>query len=68
MTLAMVKVLPEPVTPRRTWSFSPASRPETSSRDGAGLVALGLVGGGELEVHLYRIKVGIESRDRRMNG
>ncbi len=26
--------------------------------DGAGLVALGLVGGGELEVHLYRIKAG----------
>ena len=31
MILAMVKVLPEPVTPRRTWSFSPALRPETSS-------------------------------------
>jgi hypothetical protein len=26
--------------------------------DGSGLVALGLVGGGELEVHLCRIKAG----------
>jgi hypothetical protein len=26
--------------------------------DGAGLVALGLVGSGELKVHLYRIKAG----------
>ena len=30
MTLAMVKVLPEPVTPRRTWCFSPALRPSVS--------------------------------------
>ena len=30
MTLAMVKVLPEPVTPSRTWCFSPAKTPRTS--------------------------------------
>jgi hypothetical protein len=32
MILAMVKVLPEPVTPSRTWSLSPAARPSVSSR------------------------------------
>ena len=33
--------------------------------DGAGLVALGLVGGGELEVHLYRIRHGGEYKVKR---
>ena len=51
MTLAMVKVLPEPVTPSRTWCFSPAARPSIEFVDGAGLVALGLVGGDQLKVH-----------------
>ena len=31
MTCATVKVLPEPVTPSSTWSFSPRSRPSVSS-------------------------------------
>jgi hypothetical protein len=41
-------------------------------RDGAGLVALGLVGGRELKVHLYRIvygegwmrRVGVDARSK----
>jgi hypothetical protein len=51
MTLAMVKVLPEPVTPRRTSSFSPVWDARDELGDGAGLVALRLVIGGALEVH-----------------
>jgi len=31
IVLAMVKVLPEPVTPSSTWSFSPCSAAATSS-------------------------------------
>ena len=31
MTCAMVKVLPDPVTPRSTWSVRPSLRPATSS-------------------------------------
>src|SRR5580698_9080822 len=42
MTLAIVKVLPEPVTPRRTWSFSPAWMPETSSEMARGWSPWGL--------------------------
>ena len=50
MTLAMVKVLPDPVTPRRTWLASPFSRlPSTSSRIACRLVAGGLIVGDELE-------------------
>ena len=40
---AMVKVLPEPVTPSRTWWGSPRGRPwRSTSVDGLGLVAAGL--------------------------
>ena len=40
MTFAMVKVLPEPVTPRRAWSFSPAWMPGDELRDGCQRPAL----------------------------
>ena len=36
MTLAMVKVLPEPVTPRRTCSFSPLSMPAAKAAMASG--------------------------------
>ena len=40
MTLAMVKVLPEPVTPRRTW-WDAFQNPLAQHFDGLRLVALG---------------------------
>ena len=42
ITFAMVKVLPEPVTPSSTWSFSPACMPETSSEIARGWSPWGL--------------------------
>jgi hypothetical protein len=36
MTLAMVKVLPEPVTPSSTWSRSPVFTPSISWRIASG--------------------------------
>ena len=42
MTLAMVKVLPEPVTPSRTWSRSPVAAVATSSAMAEGWSPAGL--------------------------
>ena len=51
ITLAMVKVLPEPVTPSSTWCFSPAAKPLHQLVDGPRLIAPRLVGGHQLKVH-----------------
>ena len=48
MVWAMVKVLPEPVTPIRVWNCLPSLAAWTSLSM-AGLVALGLVGGDDLK-------------------
>jgi hypothetical protein len=42
MTLAMVKVLPDPVTPNSTWCRSPAASPSISSAIARGWSPLGL--------------------------
>jgi hypothetical protein len=42
ITLAMVKVLPEPVTPSSTWSFSPPDTPSMSWRIASGWSPAGL--------------------------
>ena len=49
ITLAIVKVLPEPVTPISTWCFFAAAQPFGQGLDGLGLIAGGLEGGNELE-------------------
>ena len=49
MTCAIVNVLPEPVTPSRTWSLAPLSTPSISSSDRLRLVARGPVVRLELE-------------------
>ena len=41
MAEAMLKVLPLPVTPRRTWCLSPRARPAVSSSMAAGWSPLG---------------------------
>ena len=43
MTLAIVKVLPDPVTPSSTWCFSRSNTPAGQCLDGRSLVALRLV-------------------------
>ena len=50
ITLAMVKVLPEPVTPSSTWSCSRPLMPFDQLGDRGGLVAGRLVVGDELEL------------------
>ena len=50
MTLAMVKVLPEPVTPSRVWCGLLVADPLDELVDRPGLVAGGLVGADQLEV------------------
>ncbi len=49
MTLAIVNVLPEPVTPISTWYCLPSRSAGHEFFDGLGLIAGGLEGGGELE-------------------
>ncbi len=39
MTLAIVKVLPEPVTPKSTWFCFPSRTPRTSERNRLRLIA-----------------------------
>ena len=43
MTLAMVKVLPEPVTPSKVWNWLPSLKPLTRGFDRLRLVAGGLI-------------------------
>ena len=64
MTLAMVKVLPEPVTPSSTWCFSPAAKPLHKLVDRARLIALRLVAGDELKVHESIIRRRAKNRRR----
>ena len=49
MTLAIVIVFPEPVTPSSVWNRSPRSRPARQLRDRPRLVAGGLEGRLEVE-------------------
>ena len=49
MTLAIVKVLPEPVTPIKHLVLFPLAQPFDQGLDGLGLIAGGLEGGDELE-------------------
>ena len=49
MTLAIVKVLPEPVTPIKHLVMFSAAQPLGQSLDGLRLIAGGLEGGFELE-------------------
>ena len=49
MTLAIVKVLPEPVTPSSVWNDRPSSMPSTSVSIAVGLVAGGQIGLVKLE-------------------
>jgi hypothetical protein len=42
MTLAMVNVLPEPVTPKSTWEWSPRSSPSVNWRIASGWSPVGL--------------------------
>ncbi len=51
MTLAIVNVLPEPVTPISTWCFWPALQSADERLDGLRLIAGGLERAGELELH-----------------
>ena len=51
MILAIVKVLPEPVTPSSTWCFSPSSIPRESSAMAAFWSPFRTVGDGQLEGH-----------------
>ena len=51
MTLAIVKVLPDPVTPSSTWCCSPAGKPLHNLVDRPRLIAPRLVTGHELKVH-----------------
>ena len=55
MTLAMVKVLPEPVTPSSTWCGSPSRTPRDEFGDGVFLVTARAVGHGKLEAHSLRV-------------
>ena len=50
MTLAMVKVLPEPVTPSSTWCFCPSFKPSNQLVDCLALVSAGREAGAELEL------------------
>ena len=50
MTLAIVIVLPEPVTPSSAWKRSFRSSPPSQLGDRLGLIARGLEGSLELEV------------------
>ena len=49
MTLAMVNVLPEPVTPSSVWCFAPDEQAFRQLRDGLRLISGGLVGRNEFE-------------------
>ena len=51
MTLAIVNVLPEPVTPEQHLVFLAVKYPARERLDGRSLVALRLVTGNEFEIH-----------------
>ncbi len=51
MTLAIEKVLPEPVTPSSTWCLSPSAMPRVMRLNGVALVALRFVRTYKSEFH-----------------
>jgi hypothetical protein len=58
MTLAMVKVLPEPVTPSSTWCFSPAPKTLHQLGNRPRLISPRLVAGHQFKVHGKIIREG----------